>query len=156
MSDDFRLLMLGAMYENGGNTTHRLLDGHPELFVYPFESQIGTRLVQDHLTSLFPVKYRWPAFPLDGTPAGDYHLIIDEECKVRTRTPHVSKFRDWPFQLDDEERKRRYVELVGASGRSRRRTRRNAACGPRRRAGRASRGTCSRGASACGPCTPRR
>ena len=76
---DFRLLMLGAMYENGGNTTHRFLDGHPELFVYPFESQIGTRLVQDHLTSMFPVKYRWPAFPLDGTAAGDYHLIIDEE-----------------------------------------------------------------------------
>ena len=45
MSDDFRLLMLGAMYENGGNTTHRLLDGHPQLFVYPFESQLGTRLV---------------------------------------------------------------------------------------------------------------
>ena len=33
MSNDFRLLMLGAMYENGGNTTHRFLDGHPELFV---------------------------------------------------------------------------------------------------------------------------
>ena len=43
------LLMLGAMYENGGNTTHRFLDGHPELFVYPFESQLGTRLVTDEL-----------------------------------------------------------------------------------------------------------
>lgn len=30
MSNDFRLLMIGAMYENGGNTTHRLLDGHPD------------------------------------------------------------------------------------------------------------------------------
>ncbi len=49
MSADFRLLMLGAMYENGGNTTHRFLDGHPELFVYPFESQVGTRLVNDQL-----------------------------------------------------------------------------------------------------------
>ena len=29
MSADFRFLMLGAMYENGGNTTHRFLDGHP-------------------------------------------------------------------------------------------------------------------------------
>ena len=36
------------MYENGGNTTHRLLDGHPQMFVYPFESQLGTRLVADH------------------------------------------------------------------------------------------------------------
>ena len=43
--NDFRLLMIGAMYENGGNTTHRLLDGHPQLHVYPFESQLGTRLV---------------------------------------------------------------------------------------------------------------
>ena len=41
--------MIGAMYENGGNTTHRLLDGHPQLFVYPFESQLGTRLVTDAL-----------------------------------------------------------------------------------------------------------
>ena len=65
MSNDFRLLMIGAMYENGGNTTHRFLDGHPELFVYPFESQIGTRWVNDPLTSMFPVKYRWPTFALD-------------------------------------------------------------------------------------------
>ncbi|TIT59630.1 MAG: sulfotransferase, partial [Mesorhizobium sp.] len=72
MTDGFRLLMLGAMYENGGNTTHRFLDGHPEMFVYPFESQIGTRLVNDAMTSLFPVKYRWPAFPLDAAPVDDY------------------------------------------------------------------------------------
>jgi len=45
MTDDFCLPMKGAMYENGGNTTHRLLDGHPELYVYPFESQLGTRHV---------------------------------------------------------------------------------------------------------------
>ena len=29
MTEDFRPLMLGAMYENGGYTIHRLLDGHP-------------------------------------------------------------------------------------------------------------------------------
>lgn len=119
MSESFRLLMISAMYENGGNTTHRLLDGHPELFVYPFESQVGTRLVRDHLTSSFPVKYRWPVFALDGTPESDYRSIIDEEAKVRSRTPHVSKFRDHPFELDDDERMRRYVELVAESGRSR-------------------------------------
>jgi hypothetical protein len=119
MSADFRLLMLGAMYENGGNTTHRLLDGHPQLFVYPFESQVGTRLVQDALSSMFPVKYRWPAFALDATPAEDFHAIIDEECKVRARTPQVSKFRHMPFELSDEERGRLYVERVGRTGRSR-------------------------------------
>ena len=121
MSDlsDFRLLMISAMYENGGNTTHRFLDGHPELFVYPFESQLGTRHVVDHLSSLFPLKYRWPEFQLDARPGDDYRAIIDEECKVRARTPHVSKFRDRPFDFSDDERRARYEELVAETGRSR-------------------------------------
>ncbi len=119
MSADLRLLMLGAMYENGGNTTHRFLDGHPELFVYPFESQLGTRLVNDPLASMFPVKYRWPVFALDASPAEDYHAIIDEECKVRARTPQVSKFRHVPFDFSDDERGRLYVDHVRATGRSR-------------------------------------
>ncbi len=119
MADDFRLLMLGAMYENGGNTTHRFLDGHPQMFVYPFESQIGTRHVQDALTSMFPQKYRWPAFLLDATPAQDYFAIIDEEGKIRARTPHVSKFRHMPFDFSDDERGRLYAGYVEKTGRSR-------------------------------------
>ena len=110
--------MIGAMYENGGNTTHRFLDGHPQMFVYPFESQPGTRHVNDMLTSTFPVKYRWPVFQLDATPYQDYKAIIDEEGKVRTRTPHVSKFRHMPFDLNDDERCRIYCEHVEKSGRS--------------------------------------
>ena len=116
---DFRLLMIGAMYENAGNATHRFLDGHPQLFVYPYESQVGTRLVVDHLSSMFPPKYRWPTFALHAEPAEDFLAIIDEETKVRARTPHVSKFRDHPFDLDDDERRERYVEIVGETGRSR-------------------------------------
>jgi len=116
---EFRLLMLSAMYENGGNTTHRFLDGHPQMFVYPFESQLGTKLVQDHLTSMFPVKYRWPAFALEATPWQDYKAIIDEECKVRARTPNVSKFRHTPFDFSDDERCRIFVEYVSREGRSR-------------------------------------
>jgi hypothetical protein len=111
--------MIGAMYENGGNTTHRLLDGHEELFVYPFESQLGTRLVNDLLSATFPVKYRWPVFALDATPEDDYAAIIDEECKVRIRTPHVSKFRDADLDLSDDERRSAYVALVSETGRSR-------------------------------------
>jgi hypothetical protein len=118
MAEDLRLLMLGAMYENGGNTTHRHLDGHPELFVYPFESQLGTRHVTDHLSSTFPVKYRWPVFALDATPEEDYAAIIDEEAKVRSRTPNVSKFRDHPFDFSDDERRERYVARVAQAGRS--------------------------------------
>jgi Sulfotransferase family len=116
---DFKLLMIGAMYENGGNVTHRLLDGHPQLFVYPFESQLGTRLVSDALASTFPVKYRWPVFELAATPQADYHAIIDEECKVRARTPHVSKFREHSFDFSDDERRDIYVDYVAVSGRSR-------------------------------------
>jgi len=111
--------MISAMYENGGNLTHRTLDGHPDLFVYPFESQIGTRFVVDRLTSLFPDKYRWPEFPMVGTPPDDYDAIIDEECKIRTRTSKVSKFKDYPFDLSDGERKERFCAIVGEIGRGR-------------------------------------
>jgi hypothetical protein len=116
---EFRLLMISAMYENGGNTVHRFLDGHPEMFVYPFESQLGTRLVNDHLTSMFPVKYRWPVFDLDASSFQDYKAIIDEECKVRARTPQVSKFRHMPFDFSDDERCRIFVDLSAGKARSR-------------------------------------
>jgi len=119
MPKDFKLLMLGAMYENGGNTTHRFLDGHPQLFTYPFESQLGTRMVTDHLSSVYPVKYRWPVFSLDATPAQDYKAIIDEECKVRARTSHVSKFRHMPFDFNDDERLKLYEKHISHMGRSR-------------------------------------
>ena len=117
--NDFKLIMIGAMYENGGNTTHRFLDGHPELYVYPYESQIGTRLVHDNLTSTFPQKYRWPVFDLSATPYADYKAIIDEEFKVRTRTPHVSKFRNTPFDCSDDERCELYQGIINKTGRSR-------------------------------------
>jgi hypothetical protein len=119
MDNEFRLLMLGAMYENGGNVTHRLFDGHTEMFVYPFESQLGTRLVADQLSSVFPVKYRWPVFALDATPEDDYRAIIDEECKVRARTPQVSKFRHVDFDFSDEDRLESYLRYVAREGRSR-------------------------------------
>ncbi|MBA3857065.1 MAG: sulfotransferase family protein [Cyanobacteria bacterium PR.3.49] len=119
MTADFRLLMLSAMYENGGNTTHRFLDGHPQLFVYPYESQPGTKYVNDHFTSMFPVKYRWPVFSLEATPAEDYKAIIDEECKVRALTPKVSKFRHMNFDFSDQDRQQKYVEHVLKTGRSR-------------------------------------
>ncbi len=119
MNSEFRLLMLSAMYENGGNTTHRFLDGHPQMFVYPFESQVGSRMVIDHLSSMFPVKYRWPVFALDATPYQDYKAIIDEEGKVRSRTPHVSKFRHMPFDFSDDERCEIYERYISQSGRSR-------------------------------------
>lgn len=49
-----RLLLISTMHESGGTTTQRLLDRHSELFSYPFESQTGTKHVQDHRSSLYP------------------------------------------------------------------------------------------------------
>jgi len=119
MSEPFKFLMLGAMYENGGNTTQRFLDGHPQLYVYPFESQPGTRHVNDALSSMFPLKYRWPSFLMEASVEQDYRAIIDEECKVRARTPNSSKFKDWPFELNDDQRLERYKAHVARLGRSR-------------------------------------
>jgi len=119
MSNQIRLLMLGAMYENGGNTAHRFLDGHPRMYVYPFESQLGTGMVKDHLTSMFPTKYRWPSFALEASPLQDYRAIIDEECKVRARTPNVSKFRHMAFDFSDNERAQIYESYIEKTGRSR-------------------------------------
>lgn len=119
MQTDFRLLMISAMYENGGNTTQRLLDGHPELFSYPYESQPGSKYVQDYLSSMYPLKYRWPVFPLHQTTADDYETIIDEECKVRIKTPQSSKFRDMPIDLNDKERKRLFIKFMEGKPRTR-------------------------------------
>jgi hypothetical protein len=68
---------------------------------------------------MYPVKYRWPMFALDAAPDQDYMAIIDEECKVRARTPQVSKFRHMPFDFSDNERGRIYCEYVKGTGRSR-------------------------------------
>lgn len=119
MTNSFKFLMLSAMYENGGNTTQRFLDGHPELFSYPFESQPGTKYVQDYVSSLYPLKYRWPVFPLHDSLERDYETIIDEECKVRIKTPQASKFKNWDIGLDDKARKARFIEIMQGRERTR-------------------------------------
>ena len=107
------------MYENGGNTFHRFLDGHPELFVYPFESQLGNARISDYLTSFYPFKYRWPDFPVSSSSAEDYELFFDEEFKTRIRVPHVSKFRGADLQVEKGDRKQIFVELMEGRERTR-------------------------------------
>jgi len=104
--------MISAMYENGGNTLHRHMDGHPELFVYPFESQPGTRFVSDELTSMFPFKYRWPVFPLEGEAGSDFELIFDEEAKTRLRRPDGSKFSRVDLEMEESERKALFIKYM--------------------------------------------
>ena len=99
------LVMISAMYENGGNVLQRHLDGHPELFVYPFESQLGTRYVNDELSSMFPYKYRWTEFTYSTNDIEEfYNLIYDEELKTRVRRPDGSKFKNADLQLKEKDR----------------------------------------------------
>lgn len=118
-SRPFNLMMVSAMYENGGNTIHRFFDGHPELFVYPFESQFGTPLIADYLSSAFPNKYRWPDFSLSGNFADDYELIIDEELKRHIKTPFASKFKDADINMSDKERKDIFLRVLSSEERKR-------------------------------------
>jgi len=114
------MIMLSAMYENGGNTTHRMLDGHPDLYVYPFESQVGTALVSDFLSSYVPIRYRWPEFPLDGKPEKDYDLFWDEELLTYLRVPARSKFKDCGLQMDENERRAEFAKYLKDKPRTRR------------------------------------
>lgn len=114
------LIMISAMYENGGNTTHRILDGHPELHVYPFESQMGTGYNNDYLASYLPIRYRWSEFPMESTPEADYEAFWDEELKTYLRAPGRSKFRECGLKMDESKRRARFVELVRQKGRTRR------------------------------------
>jgi len=116
---DFKLIMISAMYENGGNTCHRHLDGHPELYVYPFESQLGTPLCTDYLSSLFPFKYRWPEFYTAGNSETDFELFFDEELKTRIRAPQSSKFRDADIQINENERKSLFINHMKNKERAR-------------------------------------
>lgn len=113
------LIMLSAMYENGGNTTHRLLDGHPELHVYPFESQLGTPGNGDYLSSAVPVRYRWPEFAMSGEVLSDYEAFWDEELKTLLRVPSRSKFQGCGLDIDEADRKRAFMEFMADKPRTR-------------------------------------
>jgi hypothetical protein len=117
--NDFNLIMISAMYENGGNTTHRMLDGHPQLYVYPFESQVGTGFNNDYLASYVPIRYRWPEFPMSQTPEADYEAFWDEELKTYLRVATRSKFRECGLRMDENKRRARFIELVNKLGRTR-------------------------------------
>ena len=102
----FNFVMVSAGSEHGGNVTHRHLDGHPDLLVYPFESQLGNRDFNDFLASVERVQYRYPEFP-EGLEADElYEQIIDEEMKTFLRKRNGSKFKDADLALDENNRKK--------------------------------------------------
>ncbi len=119
MSQKLKFMMISAMYENGGNTTHRMLDGHPELHVYPFESQLGTSAVNDWLSSFVPLRYRYPEFPMHGDTLSDYESFWDEEMKTLLRVPSRSKFREADLQINEDDRRKAFAAWMKGKERTR-------------------------------------
>lgn len=96
--------MISAGFEHGGNVTHRHFDGHSQICVYPFESQLGNRSFNDFLASVERVQYRYPEFPESMEARELYEQIIDEELKTFLRKRNGSKFRDVDLQMDEKKR----------------------------------------------------
>lgn len=109
----FNFVMISAGFEHGGNVTHRHLDGHPSLLVYPFESQLGNRNFNDFLASVERVQYRYPEFPEGLTPEEYYEQMIDEEMKTFLRKRNGSKFKDADCVLDESKRIEAFVKYMG-------------------------------------------
>lgn len=110
---NFNFVMISAGFEHGGNVTHRHFDGHPDLLVYPFESQIGNREFSDFLASIERVQYRYPSFP-EGLSADElYESFFDEEMKTFLRKRHGSKFKDADLQLSEADRIQAFKNRLG-------------------------------------------
>lgn len=111
---NFKIAMISAGFEHGGNVTHRHLDGHSKLLVYPFESQLGNRDFKDFLESVERVQYRYPQFP-EGLSAGElYEQFMDEEMKTFLRKRNGSKFRNANLMMDEKERKEAFIKRIGS------------------------------------------
>jgi hypothetical protein len=104
MTTKFDFLMISAGFEHGGNVTQRFLDGHEELYVYPFESQLGNKHMHDYLSSLERPQYRYPEFPAGISAVEAYELFYDEELKTLLRKPNGSKFKTADLQMKEEDR----------------------------------------------------
>lgn len=112
----FNFVMVSAGFEHGGNVTHRHLDGHPDLLVYPFESQLGNRNFNDFLASVERVQYRYPEFPEGLRPSELYEQMIDEEMKTFLRKRNGSKFKDANLELVEADRLAAFERLLGDTG----------------------------------------
>ncbi len=109
----FNFVMVSAGFEHGGNVTHRHLDGHSKMLVYPFESQLGNRDHKDFLESIERVQYRYPEFP-EGMSAEElYENFMDEEMKTFLRKRNGSKFKDADLVLDEADRKKAFCDRMG-------------------------------------------
>ncbi len=111
----FNIIMVSAWHEQFGNGMLRMLDGHPRLFAYPFESQISTPLSSNMLAGpnhWVPQRYSYPEFPIEVTPEGAYQSIWDQELKTFLRTPHISKFNECGIEMTEKDRIEAFVKIA--------------------------------------------
>lgn len=104
--------MISAGFEHGGNVTHRHLDSHPQLMVYPTESMLGTPNSANILTPAVPFRYAWPSFDSEITSEQAYHSFYDEEVKTFLRTKYRSKFKDCGMEMDEKDRIRIFLNTA--------------------------------------------
>lgn len=99
------LILISAHMEQFGNTFTRFLDGHPNLFVTPFESQIGTPYSHNLFSSEVHFRYHYPEFKIGITPQEAYDSMYDEELKTFLKTPQRSKFKNCGMKMSEKDRK---------------------------------------------------
>lgn len=104
--------MISAEMEHGGNCLQRHFDGHPNCFVYPMESQLGTKFSKNILCpAIHPVRYGYSEFPEGTTYDRALTLMWDEELKAYLRNPQRSKFKDCGLVMDEGKRREAYRDL---------------------------------------------
>lgn len=100
----FKLIMLSAHVEAGGNVLHRHFSDHPSCLTFPFESMLGTPLSSHIASSWVPYRYAWPCYSSEATPLEALESMYDEEVKTYLRTRYRSKFKDCGMVMDERDR----------------------------------------------------
>lgn len=121
MSDALPLVLVSAWNDSGGGFVHRLFDGHPECFVWPFELQLGTGDLDDGFADWFRAKYRWPRWPpdLDAMSADAlFDRFLDDEVKGRLGSPPAEKFRAFDLDVRLDAWRAAFAAQVGGPGRT--------------------------------------
>ncbi len=106
-------MFVSAWNDSGGGFLTRLLDGHPELDVFPFEMQLGTGLAPSGFDDWFPAKYRWPVVPDD--PRVAFDAFANEEMRAARTGAAVGKFAGFDLDLDVDEWRSAFARVVDSS-----------------------------------------
>ncbi|MDQ1534208.1 MAG: hypothetical protein QOF28_1969, partial [Actinomycetota bacterium] len=104
---------MSAWNDSGGGYLTRLLDGHRDLQVYPFELQLGTGLAPVGFDEWFPAKYRWPVLPPDAR--GAFDAFANEELRSATTPAAEGKFARFAIDVDFDGWRKAFESLIDES-----------------------------------------